>query len=144
MRPRMLLPILGLAAAAMACDALAMPAVQHSGSVQYVTGGVGEDEAHAMRAAAPQWPLALEFAVQNGPRAQWLANVDVHVTDRHGRDVLSTTTDGPMLFARLGPGDYTVRADVNGKTIERHVHVAPGRTAKSVFVWPAGTDVASR
>jgi hypothetical protein len=140
----MLLPILGLAAAAVASGALAMPAVQHSGGVQYVTGGIGEDEAHAMQAAAPQWPLALEFAVQSGPRAQWLANVDVHVTDRHGRDVLSTTTDGPMLLARLAPGDYTIRADANGRTIERHVHVAPGRTAKSVFVWPAGTDVASR
>jgi hypothetical protein len=140
----MLLSILGLAAAAAASGALAMPAPRHSGDVQYMTGGVGEDEARAMQADAQHWPLALEFAVQRGPRAEWLADVDVHITDRHGRDVLDTITDGPMLLARLAPGDYTIRADANGRTIERHVHVAPGRTAKSVFVWPAGADVASR
>jgi hypothetical protein len=144
MRTRLLLPILTVAAAAAASGAFAMPVPRHSGDVQYITGGVGQDEARAMQAQAHEWPLALEFAVQRGPRAEWLADVDVHITDRHGREVLNTTTDGPMLLARLAPGDYTIRADANGKTIERHVHVAPGQTAKSVLVWPAGTDVASR
>lgn len=34
----------------------ALPAVQHQGSVQYVSGGIGLDESEAMKAAAKDYP----------------------------------------------------------------------------------------
>ena len=126
------------------CSVLAMPAPQRNGDIQYVTGGIGEDESREMQAAAPHWPLALEFAVKTADRAQWLADVDVRITDRHGREVIHTLADGPLLLAQLAPGDYVVRADADGRTIERHVRIAPGGHAKAILVWPVGTDVASR
>ena len=145
MRTARLLSILGLAAlASTGGSVLAMPAPQRSGGVQYVSGGIGADESHDMQAAASQWPLALEFAVRSGNLAQWLANVDVRIADRHGREVLHTLSDGPLLFAQLAPGDYTIRADADGRAIERHVHIGPGGHAKLTLVWPAGTDVALR
>jgi hypothetical protein len=145
MHTRQLLSILGsVGLIATGASSLAMPAPQSSGGVQYVTGGIGVEESSEMQAAAPQWPLSLEFAVQTADRAQWLADVDVRVTDRRGHEVLHALADGPLLLARLAPGDYTVHASAGGTSFDRRVHIAPGRHARAVFVWPAGTGVAAR
>lgn len=42
-----------------------LPQIQHQGSIDYVSGGVGLDESTALKQAARTWPLALRFT---GPR----------------------------------------------------------------------------
>jgi hypothetical protein len=132
---------LAIAAAATACGAMALPEVRIAGNTEYMTGGIGEEESTEMLSAARRWPLALEFAVKAGDQAQWMANVDVTVTDHRGATVLQATSEGPLLLARLAPGNYTVRASASGKTLQRKVHIAPGESARAVFVWPRVTEV---
>jgi len=55
--------------------------------------------------------------------------------------VLQATSDGPLLLARLAPGNNTVRASAAGKVLQRKVHIAPGESARAVFVWPPATAV---
>ncbi|HTO48311.1 MAG TPA: carboxypeptidase regulatory-like domain-containing protein [Burkholderiales bacterium] len=113
----------------------ALPAMQHQGEVQFVTGGVGEDEAESMRAAQAKFPLALEFVRRATPRDEYLADVEVSVLDRRGRSVLDAQADGPFLLAKLPAGDYTVKATYAGHTLDRKVHVTDHASARAVFVW---------
>jgi hypothetical protein len=104
-----------------------------------VAGGIGQDEAQQMNAAATKWPLTLAFAERSGRGAEYLADIDVHVRNAHGDEVLATTSDGPFLLARLAPGRYTVQATVHGDTLTRHVNIQEGRPARVTFIWPQGT-----
>lgn len=117
-----------------------LPAIHHSGSVEYLSGGIGQSESTAIHDASRHWPLTLEFAIEDKPHADYAANVHVMVRDAHGHTALKTTAGGPFLLAKLAPGDYAVSATLDGKTLHEKVLVKGHEPAKAVFVWPAGTD----
>ena len=137
--PAMLLGPL-LAGAAYAESAL-LPPIQHAGAIEYLSGGIGKDEATAVEHASRQWPLTLEFAVEEGKHAVFTADVHVLVRDAQRRTVLEATTEGPYLLARLQPGHYTVEARRQGQTRHQKVTIVKGRAARAVFVWPAAKPV---
>lgn len=114
-----------------------LPPVQHEGAIEYLSGGIGKDEAGAVEQASRQWPLTLEFAVREGQHAVFTADVHVLVRDAQGRTILETISEGPYLLARLQPGHYTVEARRQGHALQRKVVVRPGRPARAVLVWPA-------
>ena len=114
----------------------ALPAEQIAGRVQYVTGGVGQEEADAFRQAQRNYSLALEFGNQAKPRAQFTAGVNVLIRDARGNTVLDAVSDGPFLLARLPAGRYTIRATQNGKTLDRVATVAGGKSTHVAFLWP--------
>ena len=128
-----------LAGVSMAQAAPVLPPVHTSGDVQYLSGGIGKGEAHAIERASKHWPLMLEFAVKDRKRADFTADVKVVVHGSKGQAVLDTTAGGPLLLAKLAPGHYDVDATVAGKTLHESVLVKHGQPAKAVFVWPAGT-----
>ena len=133
-----------LCGAALFSSAQGLPAVQRSGSVEYVSGGIGKDESTAMQAAAAQWPLALEFAVTGAERAQFASDVQVAVRDSAGRVVLDAVSDGPFLLARIAPGAYSVEATLQGRVQRRQVTLRQGASAKVMFSWPAAAVDAPR
>lgn len=118
----------------------ALPAVQKSGAVEYLSGGVGLDESAAIKSASGQWPLSVVFSVQADGRAQFASDVKLQIHDAKGALALDVTASGPYLLARLAPGSYTLRATLEGKTLERKVQVKAGSSAKVELAWPAGTS----
>ena len=124
---------------AFAQAAVSLPAVHKSGQVEYLSGGVGQDEAKAIESASRQWPLTLEFAVKDKQKADFVADVNVMLRDAEGRTALKAVADGPFLLARVQPGHYTVDATFDGKTLHEKVLVKAGQPAKRFFEWPAGT-----
>lgn len=122
--------------AAAATQAAPLPPLHHQGPVAWTSGGIGADESRAMDHAAAGWPLALEFAVHDGHRADFLADVHVRVRDAQGRTVLHATAGGPFLLARLAPGRYTVDARFAGRDLQRTVLIEPGAHVRQVFEWP--------
>ncbi len=102
---------------ALAADPSALPPAQTQNGITYVTGGIGETESNAMKAAAGHYDLMLTFAERSGA---YLADVKVNIADRSGDSVLDLVS-GPILLVDLPAGRYTVRADVEGKPIgENH------------------------
>lgn len=126
--------------AAIAQEAATLPPVQTSGQVEYLSGGVGKDEATAMERASRQWPLTLQFAVNEKPRPHFTADVKVIVRDRKGNTVLETTADGPFLLAKLPAGRYAVAATLADKTLNRQVLIKKGQPAKVLFMWPPSVE----
>ncbi|MBX3589595.1 MAG: hypothetical protein KF755_01680 [Burkholderiaceae bacterium] len=132
---------LGAALAAIVpAQAASLPQVRHSGAIEYLSGGIGHDEAAAIEAASAHWPVTMEFAVRDGKRADFAADVRVEVRDAKGRVALDTRSSGPFLLARLQPGSYSVRATLSDHTLQQALHVSSGKPSRVVFVWPAGTD----
>jgi hypothetical protein len=109
-----------------------MPQVQQQGGVEFVSGGVGQDESKALQAAQSQWPLSLRFTGRN---AEFLADVRVQIVDSHGANVLDTTSRGPYMLVRVRPGRYTVHASHNGVDKTSAVTVGSNGSARASFVW---------
>lgn len=128
----------GLAHAAIQ-SAQALPPMQTKGDIAWVSGGIGEAQAKAFEHAATRYPLSLEFIVKpeaKGARAEFTAAVPVTVTDKHGKALLSATSQGPFMLLELPHGRYTVIAERHGRKIERHVVVGQGHH-RIVFEWTA-------
>jgi hypothetical protein len=120
------------------------PPIHMANGVEYMSGGVSSDEAALMQTVAPRWPATFEFAVKDGSRSDFAADVAVTVRDAAGRTVLSqVTAQGPFMVARLDPGRYEVEATLAGRTLKQTVEVHAGSPARTLFLWPAGTDVSA-
>ena len=129
-----------LAGAAHAQSESALPPVQKSGAVEYLSGGIGLDESTAIKSASRHWPLSLVFSVQAPGKAEFASDVKLEIRDAKGAQVLATTASGPFLLAKLPPGSYSLRASLAGKTLERKVQIKAGSSARVELVWPAGTN----
>ncbi|MGK5059858.1 carboxypeptidase regulatory-like domain-containing protein [Janthinobacterium sp. LB2P49] len=142
---------LGLAAAMLAAGLLlgsaaqaqtdsALPPVQKSGAVEYLSGGIGLEESTAIKSASRQWPLSLVFSVQAAGKAEFASDVKLEIRDAKGVLALETTASGPFLLAKLSPGSYSLHATLAGKSLERKVRVKAGSSTRVELVWPAGTN----
>ena len=130
-----------LFASSLAAQNYFQPREHVQGSVTYVTGGIGVDEADAMRAAAANYPLTLELAAAaGGPRDEYISNAGVEIRDSRGTPLLSTRTDGPFLLVRLPPGSYTVDVEWNGAHKLKTVEVGPERRQHVMLEFPGSLD----
>jgi hypothetical protein len=111
-----------------------LPLVPIHDEITYVTGGFGQDESCAMKAAAGNYDLMLTFAERDG---SYVADVNVQIIDSSGSTVLQTVA-GPLLLANLPAGKYRVQADYNGTTRWRTVNVGGSHRDRLTFTWPSG------
>jgi hypothetical protein len=117
-----------------ASPAAALPAKQYRG-IDYVTGGVGEDEAAALRAVASRYSMRARFTSSSG---EFLSGVKVLLSRVNGALVFVATTDGPYLYAQIPPGHYRIVAVSNGVERASDINV-PSRGGVSVaLTWPMG------
>jgi len=128
-----------LAGSGFARAAAELPPVHKSGTVEYISGGVGSEQAHAIEKAGTQWPLTLVFAEKDVKRGEFVTNVKAVVRDAKGQPVLSVDQAGPILLARLEPGAYVIDATLAGKTLQEKVQVKAGTPTKVELLWPKGT-----
>lgn len=129
---------------ALSAHAAYNPPIHMANGIEYMSGGVSSDEAALMETVAPRWPATFEFAVKDGSRSQFAADVAVTVHDAAGRTVLSqVTAQGPYMVARLDPGRYEVEATLAGRTLKQTVEIHAGSPTRTLFLWPAGTDVSA-
>jgi len=112
-----------------------LPPAQTQGLVTYLSGGIGQREAKAMESVESKYPLSLEFVQRAKPRDEFLADVNVTITDRSGKTALTAVSDGPFLFANMPNGTYTLRATDNGKTFTRRLVIAKGKPEHVALIW---------
>lgn len=107
------LAVVGLASAAvpvMAAPAVSMPAERYQGSVSFVTGGVGQDEAKLFERQASKHPLAIELLERTGKIDEFTAYAMVKISDTQGHTVLDAKADGPFMLVDLPPGRYSIQS----------------------------------
>jgi hypothetical protein len=113
----------------------ALPPPQTQGTVTYVSGGIGQEEARAFATAASQYPLTLEFAVKHTPRAAFTTRVPVLITDARGRTMLEATSNGPFFLVTLPTGYYRVTAEHHGQRLTKTIRLAPAQPVHVLFLW---------
>ncbi|WP_211454338.1 carboxypeptidase regulatory-like domain-containing protein [Collimonas antrihumi] len=114
---------------------ISVPPEKMQGTVAYVSGGIGRDEVDAIKHVAAQYALELEFARKAIPRDEYVSDVKVLIKNQEGKPVLDTTSDGPLLLAKLPTGIYSVSVDRHGDTIQRVVQIKADKHARLIFVW---------
>lgn len=85
-----------------------------------VSGGVGQTSQSAVEEAQHNYNLKLVFT---GDRGMYLADVNVDISDKTGKHIVSGVSDGPMLLAELQPGTYTVHASAEGYDATKRITV---------------------
>lgn len=132
--------LLGMAMLSAPVASAAEPQLQSNGAVDYISGGIGKDEADALKQQSADYALTLEFASARSAEGDtrpgaYLADVAVDIRDAQGRQMLDTTSQGPLLLVRLPPGDYTVQAEWNGVRKQHSVDLPEGARRHVVFMW---------
>ena len=114
--------------------AAALPPAKTEHGVTYLSGGVGADEAAAMKAEAKHYPLSLVFSA--GKYGEYLAGVPVTIKDHAGKVVLNAASDGPIMLVKLPPGRYRIAATRRGNALHESVAVKAKRDTAVAFHWP--------
>jgi len=128
--------IFGTATAAASANT-ALPPVEHYGAIAYRTGGVGIDEAKAMKADAQRYPLTLEFVEQAGKVGEYSAGELVKIQGAHNRTVFTAKAGGPFMLVNLPDGKYRITASDGRYNKVRNVDIAGKTHDRVAFVWPA-------
>ena len=102
------------------------------GNVVYLSGGVTQDEAHAMRAVAFQYNLRVAFIAHTG---QYLADVPVSIKNERGDVVFDGVSEGPMFWIGVPPGRYVVTARYSGQPLAQRVDVGSQMHSPLFFRW---------
>lgn len=107
-------------------------AVYMMGNVSYMSGGIGEDSREHLKAFSAGFNLKLVLAMKSG---EYVADVQVSIDDKHGKNVLQATSEGPIFMANLPAGSYQVTATAEGQAQRRSVTVDKGRLGTLHFRW---------
>lgn len=119
-----------------------LPGMQSRNGVQYLSGGIGKDEADAMKQAEAGFPLTLEFASSTSrqaddERAPHVSGTNVNIVDERGNDVLNVRSEGPLLLVDLPSGRYTVDAQWNGVRKRKDISLTGDRRQHVMFDFAA-------
>jgi hypothetical protein len=129
---------LGAVAAAIMMSAAALPAhaqdelilLETARATTFVNGGVSQEEEAYMRKIAKDWPLRMIFSERKDN--EFVADVNLTVTDHRGAPVLVLNNGGPMTYAMLPAGKYRISARFRGITESREVTL-DGKQGKDVY-----------
>ena len=93
---------------------------QEQNGVRYLAGGIGQDEANAIR-RTPGYDLHVELST--GAHGQFESGAAVDIQNAQGKSVLSLQDAGPLVYVQLPPGQYQVIGQVQGTTVQQRVTV---------------------
>jgi hypothetical protein len=108
------------------------PQIRQSGSVSYVSGGVGDEEFDRILSLGRDFNLKLLFATRSGA---YLSDVNITLMDTRGQRLLDAKTDGPLFYAKLPAGRYQIEASSNGTTLRKSVAVTAQGQRKVDLRW---------
>lgn len=114
-----------------------LPPAHSQGQVEFLSGGIGADESDAIKKEAVSWPLLLELAQAGSPRAEYISDVPVTISDESGQIVLDTVAEGPFLLVKLPPGKYSLDATYQSIKLYRQLNIQKGQHEKVTLIWPA-------
>jgi hypothetical protein len=106
--------------------------VKTANGISHASGGFGLDERDNLRSMRKDDNLELSFALQN---KDYLGGAKVLVKDTNGKEIIETVSDGPLFFAKLPAGTYTVEATTMGQTLKQMAHVPSKGQTQLYFAW---------
>ncbi|MFK0310301.1 carboxypeptidase regulatory-like domain-containing protein [Pseudomonas sp. NPDC090233] len=93
---------------------------QEQNGIRYLQGGIGQDEANALRKTTG---YDLHVELSTGPEGKFQSGASVDIQNAQGEPVLSVQDVGPLLYVQLPPGQYTVIGQAEGSTVRQQTTV---------------------
>ncbi|MBY0407543.1 MAG: hypothetical protein K2Q01_07610 [Rickettsiales bacterium] len=107
------------------------PASQRSGNVQFITGGIGQEERTAIEAVKSQYNLHVMSAGTDGA---FTGDTKLNILDKNNNSILETNM-GPLLYAKLPNGTYTVEGILRNQMKSQKITVSENKPAHIHFSW---------
>lgn len=98
--------------------------VRRQGSINFVTGGIGDEERARFESIAARYPVQLIFRA--GDAFLDRKGVKVRVLDARGESVVEWTADGPLFYVNVPGGRWTFEGTLDGRTVA-HTRDLTGR-----------------
>lgn len=124
--------LMGAASLVPAANANSDEAIQNTGRVSYVSGGVGTASTDRLSSLARDFNLKLVFALKSG---DYVSDVKVNIADAAGKQLLDATSEGPWFLAKLPAGNYQVVANFAGKAEKRTIAIGSEKLKTVDFRW---------
>ena len=83
----------------------------------------------------PRWNSYPLKVIVTGKGGQFLAGEQVDVS-KNGQNIVSVICEGPWVLFKLAPGDYRVRATVDGKSVDSPAHAPKTGQGRIVLRFP--------
>jgi hypothetical protein len=115
--------------------------VEPRSEISWVSGGVGDQEQERLKEVAKDFNLRVTLA---NPAGEYLGGAHLEIRDRGGKTVLQAESEGPLFFAKLAPGSYTVKASEAGDAEQKTVEVGSGTQTAVLFHLEKGAVHATR
>ena len=106
------------------------PQALQQGSIIYITGGVGEEERLALESVRKDYNLRV---MNSSPEGSFTDDTQLVIYDSKGNR-LAVMSAGPLFYANLPSGKYTIAAESGGEVQRRNIRVS-GTPANLHFVW---------
>ena len=108
-----------------------LPEPQQQNGVTYITGGFGDNESEAFKAAMADYSVGMVFSESGGA---YLADIPVQIKGAGGTNV-DIKAAGPYLLMNLPEGKYTAIASHQGKSMNREFSVSGQKGQRISFTW---------
>ncbi len=112
-----------------------LPEVLKRNNITFVMGGIGEDEAKAIRSEAKNWPLSIEFSEYLNNRDAWISGVQLKIINSNDEITLDEIIDGPLFLANLPVGNYQLIGTYGGVSKKQKVQIKAGKTLRVAMSW---------
>jgi len=113
-------------------------ALDTSTDANYLNGGIGTEEADAIRMKAASYPLRITFS--QGKDGRSIAGATVSITDSKGNQVFELQDAGPILYVKLPNGSYKMKAEYEGVSLNKNIALAGKKGINVYFNWKGSPD----
>ena len=100
-----------------------------------VSGGVGDEERSKMESQVGRYSMRLVLSARNG---QYVVADSISVR-KQGAEVMQINDAGPLVYAQMPPGQYSITANYKGVVQTRTVTIGP-RATDVHLTWPTELD----
>ena len=106
---------------------------KQEGDVTYITGGIGDSEVDQLKSQEANYNFQM---INSDPTGHYTADTDLVIQSKDGHEMIRVNDAGPLFYAQLPPGVYTVEATHDGRTETKTIRIsAKGQPAKAVMIW---------
>lgn len=103
----------------------------HNGNTAFITGGIGEEEQIKLEEVRHNYNVRITSSDKTGA---YIGDTHITIVDASGQMVIDSDS-GPLFYALVPDGNYTISATMEGKTKKKKIKAAIGRITLVNFVW---------
>lgn len=101
----------------------------------YLTGGVNDEDAAAIKKRGPDYGLQLFLSADHQPVAP--GEVKIKILNIAGDTIINSVAEGPLFFVKVDGGRYTLILDRGGDVKEKTFDLIGRRFGQFSFDWSA-------